>query len=366
MKGMKVRHFDRRVVRTRRLLILTLIVSVCFVVGLCFVKIDEHYVCRGLIRPAEELSIFSPEDGLVSEVLIHEDQFVTAGEPLFRLDTFDLTQRMTLLEAQQRELQAQLSLQEKHVDKVAQTTLPEWLQFAEIDSRRSQNIVSYRRQVLEMLDRLKSGGLISRMEYDKASLELEQAEADLERNQEKEKSVSPEYIQSAIEEAKAEIGVTRARLDNLKSERELLRQQFDRRVLTASLPGTVTLVMSRDPGERVTKGQELARLNTGKDLELHLYGGERNVHKLRPGQLVQFSTETFSPWTEGYCFATVDLVAPDSDLAVSREEDKPAGARYFVRAKVNETPAPLKLGSTVKAEVLLRKSSIFRILFNLE
>jgi len=249
---------------------------------------------------------------------------------------------------------------------VAETTLPEWLRFSEIDSRRSQNIVEYRRQVLGMLDRLQSGGLISRIEHDRAKFELEQAEADLERNQVKESSVSPDYIKSALDEARAQTEVTRARLENLATDFALLDEQLERRVLTAAQPGTVTLVLTREPGQKVAQGQELAQLATSKALELHLYGGERNVHKVRPGMRVQFASETFSPWTEGYCFATVELVSPDSDLAVREALGDGRHAQYFLKARVNETPAPLKLGATVRAEVLMGRSSIFKVLFNLE
>jgi len=366
MKSMKGRHTNRRVVVVRRLLAATLLCSLAIIVALCFVRIDEHYICRGIIRPADDLTVYAPEDGVLEEVLIREDQFVEAGQPLFRLDTFDLRQRRALLEAEQRELQAQLALQEKHVRTVAETTLPEWLRFSEIDSRRSQNIVEYRRQVLGMLDRLQSGGLISRIEHDRAKFELEQAEADLERNQVKESSVSPDYIKSALDEARAQTEVTRARLENLATDFALLDEQLERRVLTAAQPGTVTLVLTREPGQKVAQGQELAQLATSKALELHLYGGERNVHKVRPGMRVQFASETFSPWTEGYCFATVELVSPDSDLAVREALGDGRHAQYFLKARVNETPAPLKLGATVRAEVLMGRSSIFKVLFNLE
>lgn len=363
---MKGRRFYRRVIIIRRMLTGTLVFSFLLIIGLSFMRIDEHYMCQGVIRPASELSIYSPEDGVLGEVLVQEDQYVQKGQPVFRLDSFELEQRETMLAMQQKELEAQLNLEAKRVLKVAQTTLPEWLRFADIDSRRSAKVVDYRKQVLGMLDQLKDSGLISRIEHDKARLELEQAEADLERNKEKAESVSPEYIETSLEEARAQMEVTRAQLEKLQTERQLLQDQLKRRVLTASEPGTVTLVLTRDPGEQVKKGQELAKLAADEKFELQLYGGGRNVHRLHPGQRVQFTTETFSPWTEGYCFATVDLISPDSDLAVRAQDSDATAARYFVKAKVEETSAPLRLGATVKAEILLRRASIFKVLFNLE
>jgi len=339
------------------------------IIGICFVRIDEHYLCNGVIRPEDEISIFSPEDALIKSVQVHENVFVDKGQVLFALDDWDLQKQKNSLEAQQSELVAQLALQEKHVARVSKTALPNWLQFSEIDSRRSKNAVDYRKRVLDMYAKLVGTGAISRLEYEKAKLDLENAEADVERADEKKQVVDDKFVESSVVEAKAEISVTQTKIENLKRQIALLNQEFERRVIRADCPGTVTVVLHRTPGEKIAKGEELGRMMSSKHLKLELYGGARNVHLVQAGQRVQFTTDSFSAWTEGYCFAKVKFIDPDSTLAYKAETNAGSNqvARYYLEASVNDdTQAPLKLGSTVRAEVLLRSVSIFKVLFNLD
>jgi multidrug resistance efflux pump len=364
---MDIRSFERRLSFVRRVLFAVLVFAFVSAGALAFIHIDEIYYARGVVRPAQEYSLYSLESGFVQACLADEGAAVKKGDLLYRLDTWDLEERKVALECERKELEAQLALQEKTIARVSETVVPQWLRFAPITISKADKAVEHRKTVLARYKKLADDGLLSELEYEKAKLELTQAESDLEVNQEMQDILDKGFVEKAIAESRAQAEVLRARIDAIASKQEFLQQEFARREIRAPEDGTVTLVLVGDPGEPMEKGQEMLRLSGSDDMNLDLFGGERNIHLVHEGQKVQFETEAFSSLMEGYCYATVLRVSTDSELTATHILDPSvAKASYYIQARVDKAPIPLKLGTTVDAEITLRRVPVFKVLLKLE
>ncbi len=364
---MDIRSFERRLSFIRRVLFAVLVFACIAAGALAFIHIDEKYYARGVVRPAQEHSLYSPESGFVQDCLVNEGDAVKKGDSLFLLDSWDLEEQQVALDCERKELEAQLVLQEKAVARVSETVVPQWLRFAPITILRADKAVEHRRTVLASYKKLVEDGIISELEFEKAKLELTQAESDLEVNQEKQDILDQGFVDKAIAEAKAEADVLRSRIDAISAKQEFLQKEFARREIRAPEDGTVSLVLVGDPGEPVNKGQEMLRLSGSDEMSLDLFGGERNIHLVHQDQKVQFETEAFSSLMEGYCYATVLRVSTDSELTATHLLNPSISqATYYIQARVDKTPVPLKLGTTVKAEITLRRVPVFKVLLRLE
>jgi multidrug resistance efflux pump len=363
---MNLRAFRKRIRFVQIFLVFILAAFLCLIVAMSFASIDEIYYARGVVRPADEVEVYAPGEGFIKEMLVDEDDFVEKGELLCRLDDWDLQTERVTQENERRDLEAELALQEARIARVEDTALPQWLSFTEVEAQKSDAMVQHRQGVLNMLEVLIQGDLISRLEYDRALLELTQAKAERDLSEKKEEIVGHGYIERAQAEARAQADVLRSKLESLRAKNDLLAGEFLRREVYAPEASTVTLVLASE-GESVLRGQDLIHLSASDALALDLFGKERNIDRVVPGLPVQFETEVFSSLREGYCHGTVELVSTDSQFgfeSIHGVEVPPA--MYYIRARVEDSPIPLKLGSTVRAEITLRRTAIFRVLFNLD
>ncbi|OPZ07628.1 MAG: multidrug resistance protein MdtN [candidate division BRC1 bacterium ADurb.BinA364] len=364
---MDLDSFNRRIRWVKRILFLVLLFVFSAVASLAFISIDELYMASGIVRPADDAVIYSPCDGFIEKVYHWEEEYVPRGGELYRMESWDLEKRRIELQQQRRELEAQLAQQEIHAERVADTALPNWLRFADLDTERSEKVVEHRQNVLDRLEILRRDGLISQLEYDNAHLQLTEAETNRDRNQLRQELIDTGWVERAVAEANAAKAVTEARLKNLVDDERVLDQEFERRVVRADWACTITYVLVRHPGDPVREGQKLMEVRTSEERSLDLFGGERNVHRLAPGQKVIFETNAFSALTEGYCQGTVEIIASDANMPNSQELGfgRPRVA-YYLKSSVDYSPLPLKFGATVSAEIALRRVPIYKVMFNLD
>ena len=93
-----------------------------------YIETDNAYIHQAMVAISPEVS------GRVTEVLVHENQTVTAGTPLFRLDDADY--RIALASAEANLAQARLAIQEKQAAyQTAQTRLSAAREIEEIKAR---------------------------------------------------------------------------------------------------------------------------------------------------------------------------------------------------------------------------------------
>jgi hypothetical protein len=154
-----------------------------------------------------------------------------------------------------------------------------------------------------------------------------------------------------------------AERERLRQEREVLRHQLARGVLSAPEGGPwLTLQAPLSPGQAVEPGERMATLvpldpQTGqpRDLIVHLEVDETHWGDLAPGQVVRVYGATRNHRLEGPVEAVLERVEPWG-------ESRGTGRRYHVVAAIPESAQRLGLGSSCKAEIVVGKKPVYRII----
>jgi hypothetical protein len=123
----------------------------------------------------------------------------------------------------------------------------------------------------------------------------------------------------------------------------------------------VTVHVTR--GQAVDAGDLVARIvpldpETGqpRDLLARLEFEEKHVGDLAPGQLVRLESVMYNPRLHGHAEAVLERLDPMGEPAAAGDR------RFYATARVTRAPFRLPLGSTFKAEVVVGRKAVYRII----
>jgi multidrug resistance efflux pump len=116
-------------------------------------------------------------------------------------------------------------------------------------------------------------------------------------------------------------------------------------------------------GEGVTAGQRLLTLvplepqtRRPRELLARLSISEEHAIEVQPGQQLRVTSNLYNERIHGKFSAVVERIEP---MAVVGEDGK---RRYTILAVLDDPPGPLLLGSSVKAEIILGRKRVYRII----
>jgi multidrug efflux pump subunit AcrA (membrane-fusion protein) len=121
--------------------------------------------------------------------------------------------------------------------------------------------------------------------------------------------------------------------------------------------------VEHEPGQAVRAGQRLATLvpldpetHRPRELLARLEIAEEHAAEITPGQQVRLYSNLYNHRVHGTFVAVIERLEPVAGIGGD-------GKRYFQAVALIESPAlPLLLGSGVKAEILLGRKRVYRII----
>lgn len=304
----------------KRLLLLVVLPSFAVIaVGILYLKggryaeTDNAYVQSDMVLLSTEIS------GVVKDVLVSENQAVTAGEPLFRLDPAQLLVAVAKAEAKLAQVRIDLAaLKASYREKEA-----------EIELAKTRHAFAQKAQERQIL--LAAKNLISESSFDDS-----QQNSDL----------AAQQI-SALEQDKARIAVTLGgSIDtpveqhpsylSAKAELDQARLDLSRAEVRASLPG----IVSRLPktGQYITAGDTAMALVVSGNVWIEANYTETDLTYVHPGQPVTISIDTYpdTAWK-----GVVDSLSPAT------------GAEFSVIPAQNATGNWVKIAQRVAVRIKL-------------
>ena len=277
-----------------------------------WVKTDNAYVAAHIHQVSSRVA------GTVSEVLIEENQVVTAGQLLARLDARDF-------EVKRQQALALLAQSRAQVQQ-AQARIAQ----AQSEVTREQVRATKAQQDLERAKQLSQGvnAAISQQEFDTAQALADGALAGL------------QAAKSALQSAEAATGAAEAQVKvaeaNVK-EAELQLSYTDIHAPTAGRIGKKNL----ETGNRVQPGQALLAL-VQPDVWVTANFKETQLDRVRPGQLVRVRVDAFSG---GVLMGRVESIAPAS------------GAQFALLPPDNATGNFTKITQRVPVKIIFDSQS---------
>jgi multidrug resistance efflux pump/GAF domain-containing protein len=263
--------------------------------------LSSKIVQTGNAEPANTRAVVPPTSGSVAEVLVHEGQRVTKGQPLVRLDDRELRNRLHM--AMANLLRAQTQLQ----------TLLDWARSPEYaQARRSVQLAGMAteegRGRLDVTRRLFDRGIASRDEmesaertYERLRLELQSAEENVKTIQARASETEQTILQAQIKNAQAEV------------------DEINRLIAAMTVPAPFDgLVMLPEAGEgrrgrlpevgdQAQAGSPLLLLGDVSLLRVRLQLDEVDVDKVKIGQRAQARMDAFPGFLLG---GRVEFVSP--------------------------------------------------------
>ncbi|MDQ8954103.1 HlyD family secretion protein [Acinetobacter rudis] len=250
-KAIELRKVIRPVV-----LILSILIALYAIVHLWQYYNSSPWTRDGRVR-GDVVQVSSDISGLVTQVLVQDNQTVKKGQPLFKIDVarqaLDVEQAQAdLSKAKAGLAQAEANLLEA---KTGLVKLSANLNLAEKTAARYRDLMQ---------------GAISKQEQDQVFATHEQSKAEYEQSK------------ASIEQAKANVQQNRAQVDVAQSHLNLARLNLNRSEVVAPADGTLSN-FDLQAGQYIKTGQAVAALLNRKQLYIVGYFEETKLNKIYIG-----------------------------------------------------------------------------------
>jgi HlyD family secretion protein len=386
---------------TRGLLYLAIAFTAIVLPWAMLSQVDETGTARGRLEPkGKTIRLDAPVEGKVAVIKVKEGQAVKAGQSLLVLESeqvlSELQQAQAKLEGQQQRLpllttiakQIQMTLRTQRLYSQAQITaqlaeinqIQQQMNLHQFESSAAQALLVKDRDILQRYQNLRQQGIISVLQVDdaertaidnkqrwqKARLDLKQAQAELKKQQSTYESVlrqgelSVADNQRQMNEIQTQIALLKAEIAQTKRQIESLLFQLQRRVIRSPIHGTIFQLPIQSPGVIVQPSQLVARIapqGTSLILKAQMASPESGFIRLGMPVKVKFDAYPFQDY--GVVPGRLTWISPDSKLQKTErgeieifELDIALDRLYIQNAERRIT---LKPGQTATAEVIVRQ-----------
>jgi HlyD family secretion protein len=351
------------------------------------ISIDMSVGAPGQIRPAiERIPIATSVSGRLTEVFVRENVYLDKNTALFTVESQTLQAKLTL----NRSVSGENSATQHDLEELVKGTtpalpvendkLPDALEGdAWRDANRMSALISrlntptYVRQLnvltAEIDRRILDLRKLARTEHRLRSL----LERRLVSDQEYEEGVFARNaalqdtriaLSGTLSRWQAELHERRLRAEELESEHRQLVQEMDTYVVRAPISGVALGFRAINPGVFVQAGQILGEISPGELLQADIYVSPKDIGFITLRQRVNLQVDAF-PYTEwGMVRGSVQAISPDFVQLGSRAAFKVVVelAEPHLRSGSGKS-VDLRRGMTVNARFVVRKRSLFNVLF---
>jgi HlyD family secretion protein len=326
----------------KKIIILVLLVIVAAVAGFFYFK-NHHTQDLNRIRVSGNIEITDVQVGFkipgrVEERPVAEGQMIKAGQVVARLDDKDLKQEIAQRQAQVATAQSVLTELKagSRPEEIAQAEAA--LEIAQADGDRIR--LEFQRQ-----KRLYEREVISTREFDQAKTSFEASEARIREAKEFSTLVRKGPRQEKIDQA-------RATLEQAKQALGLAETRLQYATLLSPITGMV-LSENVEPGEFVSPGTPIISAGDISQLYLRAYINETDLGRVKVGQKVRVTTDTFPGKNyEG----KISFIAPQAEFTPKNIQTQKERVKLVYRIKV-DIPNPnmeLKPGMPADGEIMLK------------
>ncbi|BAN48373.1 HlyD family secretion protein [Metapseudomonas resinovorans] len=279
-----------------------------------YVETDNAYA------KADKVPVSADVSGTITEVLAHENDQVSAGQLLFRIDPASFRIAVARAEARLAQVRSDLAaLKASYQEKSAELELARTRHgFAEKDLQRQANLAQRGYLSPARLDESRQAAQVAAQEINAREHDLKRIAENLGGSLDLPIEQHPSYLTAQAE-------LDQARLDLQRSE------------VHASLPGTISKVPQ--PGQYISAGNTAMTLVVDSNLWVEANFPEKDLTHVRPGQAVDV---TFDIYPDSTWHGEVESLSPGT------------GAEFSVLPAQNATGNWVKVAQRVPVRIHLK------------
>lgn len=331
--------------------------------------------------------------GRVLERMVSEGETIEAEQVVAYLESSDLIQEVALRKAELRaaqanldELEAGFRLEEiaqaeaameksrSRLDELLAGSRPQEVAAAEATVRNARVNTSYLKMEFDRQARLFKANTISQRDYDRIKSEYERAVANLHEVQEHLKLIREGPRKEQIDQARAALNEAgqhytlmkkgpreetieqaRARLEQIRAALGKAEIRLGYATITAPFSGLV-LSENMEAGEYVAPGTPVITLGDMKNVWLRAYINQTDLGRVKPGQLVHVTTDTYP---EKIYQGRISFISSEAEFTPKNVQTQKERVKLVYRVKI-DIPNPdmeLKSGMPADAEIVISEGS---------
>ena len=334
------------------------LVTILVLLGL--IKIDDVVMAQGITEPGQKIYIDSPLTRVVKQIVAEAGDTVLAGEIVVLLYDGDLRAEVAATDKQQEGADATLRVAKARLARLAEQPTKEELGIAESRLEQSRINLKARNQSLDRAKHLFLGEkLWSQDELDRAQTNYDLSQANLHVAEEHLNLVRRGPLPSEIRQATAEVQEAQANLERTTQAHSHSREALDLATIRSPVDG---IVARQDlySGMLASQGQIIMIIaGFSRAPVITAWMGETDAWKVHPGQPVEILSNLFTDPEE---FLGLGRISEVYGYAIDE-----GGARKFsLEVAIEETPIPLRYGSTADLRVIVGRRSILQTIFGME
>ena len=327
----------------KKIIILALLVIAGVVAGVFYFK-NQHIPDQNIIKVSGNIEIIDVEvsfkiPGRVEKRLVSEGEMVKAGQVVARLDSKDLADEIAQRQAQVAAARAALA-------ELKTGSRPEEIAQAEAVLERAQADGDRARIEFERQKKLYQREVISTREYDLAKTTFDGSEARIREAKEMLTLVRKGPRQEKIDQGQAGLEQARQAL-------ALAKTRMSYSTVVCPISGIV-LSKNIEPGEFVSPGTPVITVGDLSQVYLRAYINETDLGRIKVGQKVQVTTDTFPGKSyEG----KISFLSPQAEFTPKNVQTQKERVKLVYRIKV-DIPNPnmeLKPGMPADGTIMLEK-----------
>ena len=351
--------------------------AVAALAALPLIDVDVTVRAAGLVRPVtERTELKTATGGRVGRVWAHDNEHVTAGQPLLELATRDLDERMARNLALQREQSDIIAdLQKLTTSRLEETGAeaehppvlsPELSdgfatallarEFAQYSAQLEAAwlVLTKARLARDRVVRLAAKGIVTDQERDEACFSFDRAQSDLRL-----------LVRQTVAGWQARLRDGRTAREALASDEKRLQEELTLATIRAPVAGTVQGLVGIAEGTYVLSGQSLGYVSPDDRLVAEAYVLPRDIGLVRAGQPVRLQIDAY-PYTQwGQLDGIVESIAGDSgtgynSAAAYKITIRPAATVLHLREGIR---GELRKGMTLNARLVVSRRSLFHLLY---
>jgi HlyD family secretion protein len=331
--------------------------------------------------------------GRVLERMVSEGESIDAGQVVARLDSLDLAQEVVLRKAELRAAQAYLdeleagfraeeiaqaaAMMEKarfQLDELVAGSRPQEIAAAQAVVNSAYVQTAHLKIEFERQKNLLETNTIPKREFDRAKSDYEMSLANLHEAKEKLKLIQEGPRKEQIDQARAALNEARqnyalmkkgpreetieqarARVEQTGAALALAEIRLGYATINAPFSGLV-LSENTEPGEYVAPGTPVVTIGDIKNVWLRAYINETDLGRVKPGQMVRVTTDTYPDKIyEGH----ISFISSEAEFTPKNVQTQKERVKLVYRIKI-DIPNPdmeLKPGMPADAEIIIGKKN---------